>query len=172
MRLRDLLTASLLGLVSPAAASEIWVQQSPNVLFSDANSEFFARLEIKATRDCKAVEVRLWVEVSQIHITDKPDQTLLELALSASDTLLASQGRIIEFFEEFVPNTSIAHITLGAANWDVLEYLERLNDDTIFALSGKISGQDIKNEWEVADLPVRLRQLKLACEPEILGTLT
>ena len=31
---------------------------------------------------------------------------------------------------------------------------------------------NIKNEWEVADLPVRLRQLKLACEPEILGTLT
>ena len=172
MRALKLISAALMGLVNPAIASEHWVLNSPDVLVSDANSAVFSRLEINATQDCKAVEFRLWAEIPTIHLTDEPNTDMLELAFAASDTILASQGRLIQIYEEFVPNTDIAHITLGAVNWDILEYIERLGENSMFTLSAHFLGGDIKNVWEISDLPIKLNQLRLDCKPDISGTLT
>ena len=172
MRALKLMAAALMGLVNPAIASEHWVLNSPDVLVSDANSAVFSRLEINATQDCKAVEFRLWAEIPTIHLTDEPNTDMLELAFAASDTILASQGRLIQIYEEFVPNTDIAHITLGAVNWDILEYIERLGENSMFTLSADFLGGDMKNVWEISDLPIKLNQLRLDCKPHISGTLT
>ena len=71
MRALKLIAAALIGPVNPAMASEHWVLNSPHVLVSDANSTVFGRLVINATRDCKAVEFRLWDEIPIAHYTDQ-----------------------------------------------------------------------------------------------------
>ena len=171
MGLKLLSLTFYLTLATAAVAEEYWARDQHQILASTNDQSSIGRLEIMASENCAAIELRLWMEISKIEKLAQNDDRILALSFLLADMQIATAGHLLETYQGVGSNTNLAYIRLGYWAWDVINYLPKNSDGTHFSLV--TDGYEVasNNTWPVGNLSDQLRHLKTDCDSDLLGTM-
>ena len=158
-------------LATNGAAARDWTQDQHQVLASPHNQNAIGRLEVMASQNCTAVELRLWAEISEIPKDALDNQETLALSFLLSDMQIASAGQLLKSYQGINGKTDLVYIRLGYWAWDVINYLPKNSDESNFTLITEDYELASNNTWPVGNLSDQLRHLKSDCDSDFLGTL-
>ena len=158
-------------MATTAVAAADWAQDQHQILASPSNQSSIGRLEVMASQNCNAVELRLWVEISKTPKTVLEDTETLALSFLLSDMQIASAGQLLKTYQGINGKTNLVYIRLGYWAWDVVNYLPKNSEKTNFTLITEDYELASNNTWPVGNLSDQLRHLKSDCDSDFLGTL-
>ena len=158
-------------MATTAVAAEDWAQDQHQILAAPSNQSSIGRLEIMASQNCNAVELRLWAEISKNPKTVLEDTETLALSFLLSDMQIASAGQLLKTYQGINGKTNLVYIRLGYWAWDVVNYLPKNSEKTNFTLITEDYELASNNTWPVGNLSDQLRHLKSDCDSDFLGTL-
>lgn len=160
-----------LMLATNSAAARDWAQDQHQVLASPYNQNPIGRLEVMASQNCTAVELRLWAEISEIPKEALDNQETLALSFLLSDMQIASAGQLLKSYQGINGKTDLVYIRLGYWAWDVINYLPKNSDESSFTLITEDYELASNNTWPVGNISGQLRHLKSDCDGDFLGIL-
>lgn len=171
MGLKLIISVLSLILATNGAAARDWGQDQHQVLASPYNQNPIGRLEVMASQNCTAVELRLWAEISKIPKDTLDNQETLALSFLLSDMQIASAGQLLKSYHGINGKTDLVYIRLGYWAWDVINHLPKNSDESNFTLITEDYELASNNTWPVGNLSDQLRHLKSDCDSDFLGTL-
>lgn len=171
MGLKLLPSTFSLILATTAAAAQNWAQDQYQILASPSNQSSIGRLEVMASQNCTAVELRLWAEISETPKQALDNKETLALSFLLADMKIASAGQLLKSYQGINGKTDLVYIRLGYWAWDVINYLPKNSDESNFTLITEDYELASNNTWPVGNLSEQLRHLKSNCDGDLLGTL-
>ena len=159
----------LLTVPNGCIAEQLWDLEEQHVLASSNHQSTFGRLEILASENCAAIELRLWAEISDAGIGTLGEAHTIDLRFLLADMQIASQGHLLDVYQGIIDDTGLVYVRLGYWDWSVVDHLPDQSKHTHFSLLTDSYEIASNNTWPVGNLSDQLTKLKLNCDDDLLG---
>lgn len=152
-------------------AEQLWDLEEQHVLASNNHQSTFGRLEILASENCAAIELRLWAEISGTGMGTLGEAHTINLRFLLADMQIASQGHLLDVYQGITDGRGLVYVRLGYWDWSVVNHLPDQSNHTHFSLLTDGYELASNNTWPVGNLSDQLTELKSNCYDDLPGTM-
>lgn len=158
-------------LTHDASAQDLWALSEDRILTVESVEHPKGMLEIMPSKNCEALELRLWTEFARSSVQGVSSGDAVELSFFLADKQIASEGRLLEVYPIESADGTLVYIRLGYWDWEVIDQLPRYTEQSQFSLYSEavVSGPD--NRWPMSNLIIGLQVLRDGCNADQKGAL-
>ena len=158
-------------LTHDASAQDLWALSREQTLTVDSVEHPKGMLEIMPSKNCDALELRLWTEFVRSSVQGVSSGDAVELSFFLADKQIASEGHLLEIYPSESSDSDLVYIRLGYWDWDVIDHLPQYTEHSQFSLYAEGVELSSSSKWPVANLTDSLEILKLGCDTHKNDTL-